>query len=369
MPGQLVFRPIEANLNLKDKDLLGKMDPYCLFHVGGHRVKSQVCQNGGQNPHWNDSITCDMPQTGGVVQVDLKDKDMLIDDKLGTFELDLNEVANLGQVRKWYPIFSKDRPAGEILIETTFNGSGMGQGFGQQYGGQQGMGQQYGGQQNFTNQQFVGGIPTTQSTTMTRVVPTGGQTVLSEIHTGHQQQGLTQQIPHQHVPQQNFQQAPLQSTSYSGGQPLQFSGMQANVIPVGGIPGSVEQYATEALMRGVDPMNTQQHYQYNVLNGSTKPGFTGIPMNYSTGNSGQILNQTPGNLTQTPLYSGSQPLQYEGDEGHAARLANTHTTGHHNEGFMSKLQQKEQNLEQKFSHHGKHTDESKNLKTGDFRNV
>lgn len=349
MPGTLVFRPIEANLNVKDKDLVGKMDPYCLFHVGGHRVKSQVAKSGGQNPHWQDAISVEMPSTGGVVQVDVKDKDMLIDDKLGTFELDLNEVASLGQVRKWYPIFSKDRPAGEILLETTFSGSGMQQGFNQGYGGQQ----------------FVGNnIQQTQST-YTKVIPTAttGQTVLSQIH-GQPQNTYTQQ---QHLPQQQFvqqQHLPQQNMYQSGGQPLSFSGVQPTVIPVGGVGSGIEQYATEALMRGVDPLNTQQHYAYNVVNGSQTPGFSGIPMNYSAGNTGKLLNQYPQNLTQTPCYSGSQPLNYEGNAGHAEVFTNTHTTGHHNEGFMSKLQQKEAKLDQKWGTHTHHTHE-KNTTTGD----
>lgn len=366
MPGTLVFRPIEANLNVTDKDVIGKMDPYCLFHVGGQNFKSQVCKSGGKNPHWNDSISVQMPPSGGVVQVELKDKDMLVDDKLGSFELDLNEVTSLGQVRKWYPIFSKDRPAGEILIETTFSGSGYSQGIGNQglqQGFQQGMGHQ-GLQQGY-------GIHQTQSTMVNRVVPPGGEAVLSEIHTNPHQTHTT------HIPHQSHQsygsQMPLgqqpyggqgfmpQSTQLSGGQPLQFSGVQPSVIPAGGVGSGVEQYATEALMRGVDPMNTQQHYHYNIANGSQNPGFSGIPMNYSMGNAGN----NPQSLTQTPLYSGSQPLNYEGNAGHAETLANTHTTGHHNEGFMSKLQQKEAKLDQKFGTHT-HTHETKNLKTGDF---
>jgi len=341
MPGTLTFRPIEANLTVKDKDLIGKMDPYFLFHVGGQKIKSQVCQSGGQHPIWNDSVSVPLPSTGGFVQVDLKDKDMLIDDRIGTFELDLNEITSLGQVRKWYPIFSKDRPAGEILIETIFSGQSQ-QGFGQQ----QGLGQQ---------QQFIGGgVPTTQST-MTRNIPQGGQQVL-----GNQQ--MNQGYPSQY--QGNY---PSQNMQQSGGQPLQFTGVQANVIPVGGVGSSVEQYATEALMRGVDPMNTQQHYHYNVVNGSTNPGFSGIPMNYSAGNSGNLLNQNPSSLTQTPLYSGSQPLNYEGNQGHAATLTNTFTTGHHNEGFMGKLQQKEAQMDQNWGNHTTKQVESKNLNTGDFR--
>jgi len=190
-----------------------------------------------------------------------------------------------------------------------------------------------------------------------------GEQVLSQIHTGQQQTYVQQpHIAHQGIVQQGYQNVPVQS----GGQPLQFSGIQANVLPVGGVPTSVEQYATEALMRGTDPLNTQQHYQYNVVNGSTNPGFSGIPMNYSAGNAGNLPNQTPQSLTQTPLYSGSQPLQYEGNEGHAARLHNTHTTGHHNEGLPGSLERKEHNLENKFGQHSTTGTESKNLNTGDF---
>lgn len=326
MPGTLSFRPIEANLSIKDKDLIGKMDPYCLFHVGGHRVKSQVAKNGGQNPHWQDVVSVEMPSTGGFVQVDLKDKDMLVDDKLGTFELDLNEVASLGQVRKWYPIFSHNKPAGEILLETTFNGSGLQQGF------NQGMGQQR-----------LVGVPVTQST---NYHPT---TIPQQQYHGMPQQGS-------YIPQPTLQQS---------GQPLGFSGVQPTVIPVGGVSSGVEQYAIEALMRGVDPMNTQQHYHYNVANGSQNPGFSGIPMNYSSGVNGSNLAQYPQNLTQTPLYSGSQPLQYEGNAGHAETLSNTYTTGHHNPGFLSKMEQKEQRIDQKFGTHS-HPVETKNYSTGDM---
>jgi len=255
---------------------------------------------------------------------------------------------------------------------------GLGQqGLGQQGLGQQGLGQHGVGHQGLIQQgqQLIGGSHTTH-----QGISSVPQTMLSEIHgtqhshgTDLNQHGLThgvhQQGLNQGIPQQGFNQGiPQQGfPQQSGGQPLQFSGVQPTVIPVGGVGSGPEQYAAEALMRGVDPLNTQQHYQYNVVNGSTNPGYSGIPMNYSAANTGHSISQTPQNLTQTPLYSGSQPLQYEGNAGHAEVLTNTHTTGHHNEGYQSKIQQIESKIDQKWGTHG-HTVDQKNLNTGDFRN-
>jgi hypothetical protein len=130
MPGTFVFKPIEANL-IHDTDLIGKMNPYCAFSVGNVRIKSQVCNKGGKHPHWNDVVT--IPSTGEVsAVVDLMDKDKITkDDTIGTFTIDLQEVQNRGSLSKWYPLFYKNKPAGEILMEACFQCEGLG---GQSYG-------------------------------------------------------------------------------------------------------------------------------------------------------------------------------------------------------------------------------------------
>jgi len=65
-----------------------------------------------------------------------------------------------------------------------------------------------------------------------------------------------------------------------------------------------EQFATEALMRGVDPLSKQQHHQYNV--GQSQGGFGNQGLTGSQHKVGQ-------NVTQTPYFSGTDPLLYEGD--------------------------------------------------------
>jgi len=137
MPGTIVFKPIEANLT-HNTDFIKKMNPYCAFIVGGQRINSQICKHGGKHPHWNDAVT--VPFTNeSKIMVELMDKDKITkDDHIGSFMIDLPELEAQGQSSKWYPLFYKNKPAGEILLEASFQGQ---PGFqGQQAGliGQQG---------------------------------------------------------------------------------------------------------------------------------------------------------------------------------------------------------------------------------------
>jgi len=143
MPGTFVFKPIEANLT-HDTDLIGRMNPYCAFNVGNVRIKSQVCNKGGKHPHWNDAVT--IPSTGEPTAiVDLMDRDKITkDDTIGSFTIDLTEVQSRGSVSKWYPLFYKNKPAGEILMEATFQSDALGsQSYGSQSYGMGTSGNQY----------------------------------------------------------------------------------------------------------------------------------------------------------------------------------------------------------------------------------
>jgi len=136
MPGTFVVRPIEANLT-HNTDIITKMNPYCAFNVGGTRIRSQICKKGGKHPHWGDSVTLPITNESKVL-VELMDKDKIThDDHIGSFMLDLNEVQASGQVSKWYPLYYKNKAAGEILLEAVYQ-PGQGELLqSQQYGSQQ----------------------------------------------------------------------------------------------------------------------------------------------------------------------------------------------------------------------------------------
>jgi len=143
MPGTIVFKPIEANLT-HNTDFIKKMNPYCAFIVGNKRINSQICKHGGKHPHWNDAVT--VPFTNeSKIMVELMDKDKITkDDHIGSFMIDLPELEAQGQSSKWYPLFYKNKPAGEILLEASFQGQ---QGFGGQQAGLIGQQAGFGGQQ------------------------------------------------------------------------------------------------------------------------------------------------------------------------------------------------------------------------------
>jgi len=266
MPGTIIFKPIEANITSKDKDILGKMDPYCLFHVGHHRVKGQVCKSGGNHPVWNDEITVDATNQT-TCTVDVKDKDMLIDEKLGTFEVDLREIEAKGQVRKWYPLFHKNKPTGEVLLEAFCSGANY--------------------KQSGLSQPISQGIP--QQGLSQQSFPQPG------FNQGMSQQSFTQPGFNQGLSQQSFTQPGFNQGYYQGSN-LSYPG-QSHLPTSGGVlPTSLgtapHNYAEEALLRGVDPTNLQQKLAFNT---SQTQGLAGQ------------------NLTNTSSLSGVNELIYEGD--------------------------------------------------------
>lgn len=51
----ITISQISGNL-LKDKDFLGKQDPYCIIEFGGQKFQTQVISGGGKTPRWVDTF-------------------------------------------------------------------------------------------------------------------------------------------------------------------------------------------------------------------------------------------------------------------------------------------------------------------------
>jgi len=191
MPGTFVFRPIEANLT-HNTEWIGRMDPYCAFIVGNKRINSQICKKGGKHPHWNDSITIPVANESKLM-VELMDKDKIThDDHIGSFMIDLQEIEAQGTISRWYPLYHKNKPAGEILLEAAFEGGAPLTGSTFNQGGlaqkeglyQEGM---Y-GQSNISNESnlgYAGGLGT-QSTLTQREEVILNQPQITEEYRSHQ---------------------------------------------------------------------------------------------------------------------------------------------------------------------------------------
>ena len=120
MSGTLVIKPVEAKLT-HDTETFGKMDPYCQVLIGKEVIKGQVCHSGGKNPKWHNEIISVKRNYEPVCYIELKDKDTVTaDDIIGVTQIDLTTLVPSNITAKWYPIFYKQKSAGEVLLEIVF---------------------------------------------------------------------------------------------------------------------------------------------------------------------------------------------------------------------------------------------------------
>lgn len=120
MPGTLTIRPLKANLR-HDKDFFGRMDPYCEFLLGGQKVKTHVCHEGGRHPHWSDTFTL-QSNNEATLYVTLKDKDTFThDDQIGSCQINLSNITSFPTGPQWYPVMGSKGSEGEVLIDISYN--------------------------------------------------------------------------------------------------------------------------------------------------------------------------------------------------------------------------------------------------------
>jgi len=119
MPGKLTIRPLAAKLT-RDTELFGQMDPYCKIVLGKQKIEGSVCYNGGKHPHWEDTLVLRRINEPECC-IELKEKDWLLPDgTIGSCKLNLREVESQQRILKWFPITYKTKPAGQILIEASY---------------------------------------------------------------------------------------------------------------------------------------------------------------------------------------------------------------------------------------------------------
>ena len=118
--GTITFRPIEGRF-VKDKDIVGKMDPYCKFKIGWRSGKSSVAKSEGTHPTWvGDAITLKV-KNQEFAKLKIKDKDRLrLDDRLGSAQIPLAQVIQQGAVSQWIPVSKNGVATGEVHVEMVF---------------------------------------------------------------------------------------------------------------------------------------------------------------------------------------------------------------------------------------------------------
>ncbi|KAI4332120.1 hypothetical protein L6164_017055 [Bauhinia variegata] len=118
----LFVRVVKAR-DLPSKDVSGSLDPYVEVKVGNYKGKTKHYEK-NQDPEWNEvfAFAKDNMQSS-VLEVVVKDKDVLRDEVVGTVWFDLNEVPervppDSPLAPEWYRLEDKtrDRKKGELML-------------------------------------------------------------------------------------------------------------------------------------------------------------------------------------------------------------------------------------------------------------
>lgn len=122
-PMEYLFVRVVKARDLNGKDVTGSIDPYVEIRVGNYKGRTKHYEK-KENPEWNEvfAFSRDKVQTS-VLEVLVKDKDMLKDDVIGLVRFDVNDIPtrvppNSPLAPEWYTVKDKkkEKPKGELML-------------------------------------------------------------------------------------------------------------------------------------------------------------------------------------------------------------------------------------------------------------
>ena len=142
---------------VKDRDFLGKMDPYVIVSVGSQKYQTKVAKGMGKTPLWNEEFIFNVSYND-IIYIKVYDSDIGMDDFAGETSILVSQLGQMGFVDNYFPLHSRflRRNAGQIHIR--FEWMGSQQSYQQQPQGQMYSQQPYG----IPAQQYQYGIPQQQ---------------------------------------------------------------------------------------------------------------------------------------------------------------------------------------------------------------
>ena len=123
MQGVLVITCYEGR-NLKNMELIGKMDPYCKFTLGKEKKQTKVVKKGGTNPYFNEEevrFWISERNWGAPLVVSLFDQDIASSDLIGGRRFSLLPFFTQSEaMQDWFEITNKGKPTGEVQLKFEF---------------------------------------------------------------------------------------------------------------------------------------------------------------------------------------------------------------------------------------------------------
>lgn len=118
--GTLTIHPVCAKL-IRDTELFGKMDPYCVVKLGGQAQKTSVMMNAGRYPCWTDKLVFrKTDQTELLISVWDKDRTTK-DDLVGEATISVENLIGVNLAFDgWIDLMYKNKLSGRIRLQTHF---------------------------------------------------------------------------------------------------------------------------------------------------------------------------------------------------------------------------------------------------------
>ncbi|KAG2494661.1 hypothetical protein HYH03_007177 [Edaphochlamys debaryana] len=101
--GGTLWITIQHAKDLKNVELFGRQDPYCVVKVGDKAFRTHVARNGGRCPVWNESFEFHCVHHHSV-EILIKDSDILRDELIGIATIPLEAVRHKGHDHVSVPV-------------------------------------------------------------------------------------------------------------------------------------------------------------------------------------------------------------------------------------------------------------------------
>eukprot|EP00798_Chlamydomonas_sp_ICE-L_P015301 gene15301-21386_t len=118
--GELVVT-LEFAQGLKDVEVLGKNDPFCIITCGSQQFRSRTIQGGGKNPVWNETFRYNLINENDLA-IEVKDEDVTMTTLIGQGRVSLAKVRLTGQDRQQMPVMTKgSKQKGFVSVTLAFS--------------------------------------------------------------------------------------------------------------------------------------------------------------------------------------------------------------------------------------------------------
>ena len=103
----------------RNTEFFGTMDPFIELVHNGKSYKTEVCEDGGKKPKWNETITIPNVNLEDKIKIRCLDEDFVSNDLVGEHTYTIQDLCPFDTVNNdWFTLFYKKKKSADINIES-----------------------------------------------------------------------------------------------------------------------------------------------------------------------------------------------------------------------------------------------------------